>query len=356
MQDTSKEYYEIENVKTQEKNRVEKVSAKKDLYDIFNIDPYQFSQLYNNKIVPALISTQETSKNERSGVNLATSVYLLLICGFSFFDILMWIAVFTEKQTENKRAALISAILFLIPIIFLPFMLSKVEKVDRYALKEKFFSFFNIKYSRYTYVERCANKAYIYGKSISEKISKAMEKMAISFLKYNADESLDIPYKGRTLELLELNTRFSSESLLIVSYFINKKFKGETVVKSISKGAKSSFSSKQEVHLEDPAFNDNFKIFADDQVEARYLLTTAFMERLLNFQKRYNCTASVLFDNSISQKSNVFLSLSFGKDFFEIPKGKRWIEDSSYFYTICQEIRGIAYILDALKLDQDIGM
>lgn len=353
MQDTSKEYYEIENVKTQETHKVEKKFL---IYDIFNIDPYQFTQLYNNKIVPALISTQETSKNERSGVSLATSVYLLLICGFSFFDILMWIAVFTEKQTENKRAALISAILFLIPIIFLPFMLSKVEKVDRYALKEKFFSFFNIKYSRYTYVERFGNKAIMYSKPPSEKITKAMEKMAISSLKYTLDEGLEIAYKGKVLEFLELNTRFSSESLLIVSYFINKKFKGETVVKSISKGAKSSFSSKQKVLLEDPVFNENFTIFSDDQIEARYLLTTGFMERLLNFQKRYNCTASVLFDNSISPNSNVFLSLSFGKDFFEIPKGKRWIEDSSYFYTICQEIRGIAYILDALKLDQDIGM
>ena len=112
--------------------------------------------------------------------------------------------------------------------------------------------------------------------------------------------------------------------------------------------------------MEDPVFNENFTIFSDDQIEARYLLTTGFMERLLIFQKDHNCTVSVLFDNSISPNANVFLSLSFGKDFFEIPHGTRWIQNPAHFYNICKEIKEITQILDALKedlkLDQDIGM
>ena len=124
---------------------------------------------------------------------------------------------------------------------------------------------------------------------------------------------------GRVLFPYPLDTLFLClvESLVMVSYSVNKNFKGETVIKSVSEGPKSSLPSKQKVLLEDPVFNENFTIFSDDQVEARYLLTTAFMERLLVFQKDHKCKVSVLFDNTINPKSNVFLSLSFGKDFLK---------------------------------------
>ena len=362
MQDTpEKEYYEFEDIKTQEKQKVEgNTSLEKPIYDIFTIKSYQFIQIYNNKILPLLTSAQEEGRSEQEGVGLTKFVCVIIILGFSCFDILLWVASFTEKQAENRIVALIFAILFLIPLVFAPLMLSMIRKVDRYVFKETFFPFFNLDYSRYTYVERNANKAHIYRVPLSETISKAMGKMAISSLKYTPDESLKIKYKGKKLEFLELNGSSSSESCLIVSYFIDKNFKGETIVKSVYENSRPSFSSKQKVNLEDPIFNENFNIFADDQVEARYLLTTAFMERLLTFQRKHKCAVSVLFDNNISRDSNIFLSLTFGKDFFELPKGEKWIKDPSYFYNICQEIKEIAQILDALKeelkLEQDIGM
>jgi hypothetical protein len=40
------------------------------------------------------------------------------------------------------------------------------------------------------------------------------------------------------------------------------------------------------VHVEDPEFERLFKVYADDQVEARYVLSTALMDRLVRFRKR----------------------------------------------------------------------
>lgn len=40
------------------------------------------------------------------------------------------------------------------------------------------------------------------------------------------------------------------------------------------------------VHLEDPVFERQFKVYSDDQVEARYVLSTSLMDRLVRFRRR----------------------------------------------------------------------
>ena len=359
-----KKYYEFTDIKNREKYLVEEKSSftipSKDKIDILNIDKQQFTQLYHNRITTILSIPQENEGQELDGIIFSKVIaWPLAIIGF-FFAIAAWTAFFTGNYTGGKAGILLSAIIASICSLVPVFLFLSIRKMERYYLKEKFFSCFNVKYSRYTYFQQNYNSGGVYMKPLSKELSNAMEKMAISSVKFNPDESLKIDSNGKTLELLELNARVGSKSLLMVSYFINKNFKGETIIKPIKEASKSAFAQKQEVYLEDPLFNKNFKIFADDQVEARYLLTTAFMERLLNFQKKYTCTASILFNNNISRDSNIFLCIDFGKDFFELPKGKDWIHDSSYFYNICQEIKEIAQILDTLKenlkLDQDIGM
>ncbi len=39
------------------------------------------------------------------------------------------------------------------------------------------------------------------------------------------------------------------------------------------------------MRLEDPAFEEAFQVFSDDQVEARYLLNPGFMQRLLDLDR-----------------------------------------------------------------------
>jgi hypothetical protein len=47
----------------------------------------------------------------------------------------------------------------------------------------------------------------------------------------------------------------------------------------------SRYSPLQEVQLEDPAFAECFDVYATDQVEARYILSPAMMQRLLEFRQ-----------------------------------------------------------------------
>ena len=45
--------------------------------------------------------------------------------------------------------------------------------------------------------------------------------------------------------------------------------------------------NQEVVRLEDPVFDKLFNVYSNDQIEARYLLTTTFMERLIEVEKAF---------------------------------------------------------------------
>lgn len=87
---------------------------------------------------------------------------------------------------------------------------------------------------------------------------------------------------------------------IVIKLEMNKKFSGKTVVRAnlgvidkieqgnLMQSAMQDLSDLQKVDLEDVEFAQKFSVLATDQVEARYLLTPAFMERLLKLLEIYN--------------------------------------------------------------------
>ena len=70
---------------------------------------------------------------------------------------------------------------------------------------------------------------------------------------------------------------------------MKKPFKGQTVVLKDSGllNKFKGFPDMERVKLEDVVFEKHFEVYSTDQIEARYLLTTAFMERILQLKKLY---------------------------------------------------------------------
>ena len=62
-----------------------------------------------------------------------------------------------------------------------------------------------------------------------------------------------------------------SGSVLVCEFY--KNFSGQTIVASRT--------------MDDTLFNDEFRVFTDDKVEARYLLTPAFMKRLRELKEKF---------------------------------------------------------------------
>ena len=72
---------------------------------------------------------------------------------------------------------------------------------------------------------------------------------------------------------------------------MNKSFNGKTIVRKdiglIGNWFRKTFTSLENVKLEDPTFEKRFEVFSDDQIEARYLLTVTFMERLTQLAETF---------------------------------------------------------------------
>jgi hypothetical protein len=76
----------------------------------------------------------------------------------------------------------------------------------------------------------------------------------------------------------------------------------------------SALSSLKLVRLEDPDFEKVFKVMASDQVEARYILSTSLMRRVLDFQGKTGLAISLSFHNE-----SVYVAIPSHENRFEPP-------------------------------------
>jgi hypothetical protein len=139
---------------------------------------------------------------------------------------------------------------------------------------------------------------------------------------------------------------------LFIQLDMNKNFKGQTIVTkdagSIGNFFGDMFKSMQNVKLEDPQFEKFFQVYSTDQIEARYLLTTSFMDRLIKLR--------ALFQNEGLQasfhQSKLLLMIDSSKNLFEpesIFEPATFIEDCR---TILNQMQLIFQIIDTLKLNE----
>lgn len=103
----------------------------------------------------------------------------------------------------------------------------------------------------------------------------------------------------------------------------NKNFNVTTVVrpKSFGNSIRSWFSknvfninSAQVVQLENTDFDNTFVTYSGDQIEARYILTPALMERILNLNSKSDETISISFVGS-----KMYIAFPLDYNYFEAP-------------------------------------
>ena len=140
-----------------------------------------------------------------------------------------------------------------------------------------------------------------------------------------------------------------------ILFEMNKNFKGRTVVlkdRGIIGNTMNKIKDLQNVKLEDSRFEKVFEVYSDDQIEARYLLTTAFMERMLKLRDLYEgksiqfCFYNNMLLLAIPTKQNMFEANSFFGSNVDKQRVDLVFEQ---FYTVFS-------IVKLLKLNQRIGM
>ncbi|MEL4431123.1 DUF3137 domain-containing protein [Shewanella mangrovisoli] len=156
--------------------------------------------------------------------------------------------------------------------------------------------------------------------------------------------------KRRTVTRTE--TRFRGT---VVELSSHKQFIGHTVVLK-DRGGLANFlsdnhSGLQRVKLEDPLFEKEFDVFSTDQIESRYLLNTAFMERLQQLAKSFDGEIQCAFF-----RNRLILFLPNRRSRFQM----RSIFDSAYFSAefsqLNREMKQLFAIIEVLKLNEHTGL
>lgn len=142
---------------------------------------------------------------------------------------------------------------------------------------------------------------------------------------------------------------------LLVLFEYKKKIKGHTV---IFENEKENFLVKtfltqgyEKVNLEDVEFNKKFSVYTTNQIDARYLLTTGFMERLKNLKQNFKSK----YIRASFKNEELLLAIQADKNLFEM--GSVWHKlDPKTYQTMFIELISILQITDALNLDNDTGL
>lgn len=139
---------------------------------------------------------------------------------------------------------------------------------------------------------------------------------------------------------------------VIIKLDMNKPFLGRTVIRPSSLLHSSPHPILKHTELEDIQFEKKFDVFTDDEVEARYLITPSFMERLNEMKVAFKA-------NSVScafYEKSLLIALSTSKDLFSIGSLFKRIDDPKQFFTMFEEILSIIKLIDHFKLNQKIGL
>ena len=109
----------------------------------------------------------------------------------------------------------------------------------------------------------------------------------------------------------------------------------------------------QKVTLEDLEFNQMYDIYSDDQVEARYILTPTFMERLKNIREVIGG-----FDvHCVVENKFLTLFIQVPKNFFEISNDiKCSIDNQKNYENIFIQLVSIFNLIHYFKLDKKLGL
>ncbi len=157
-----------------------------------------------------------------------------------------------------------------------------------------------------------------------------------------------------------IKSKNSSTDILegaMVKINMNKNFEGCTVIRPKKPGYRDKQddlkrAKMSEVKLEDPEFDKKYVVYSTDQIEARYLITTSFMERFKTVENAFNANFAYC---SFHGKS-VYIAPHTGRDMFSLCSLIKPIYNSEQFTTLFEEFASILGLVDHFKLDKKLGL
>ncbi len=336
-------------------NKIEGIE-KKPMFTDFPSKENPFGPHYDQYLMPHVEEFERTRikslQEVRKRSAIAIPVCIIAILSFLFF------ATSVNSESVDNAFGITAAIVVLL-LWWSSTPVATYKSSVKATIFPNVFSFFG---EKYTYKESSPLSALELQKS--EIVPEFDEETTEDYVKGTYSD-VGIELMEAKLYTITRNTSSSSRSYktrsiifhgIYVLIDMNKKFSGQTIVRKDSGMIGNFFQKKstslQKVKLEDPIFESKFEVYSSDQVEARYLLTTTFMERLIQLSELFGL-------------SKIECSFYDDKLLISIPSKIDMFETSSIFEpatfeedirTILTEMKLIFQIIDILKLNQKIGL
>lgn len=176
------------------------------------------------------------------------------------------------------------------------------------------------------------------------------------------DDSFVGSYRNVSLNLSECSYETGGKSSIkifkgcVVKLKMNKNFEGSTIIRPKYVGLRdSSDLEKLNMHLvklEDIEFDNEYEVYSTDQIEARYLITTSFMERFKNISMAFSSrgTFCAFYGDS------VYIAPYSTEDLFDLFRLTKPVTDTTQFSVLFDEFVSILELVDHFKLDKKLGL
>lgn len=360
-------------------------------YQLINEYGNKFHSIWQNTLKPEFLKHEKFRKQELTRFRTRHNIYILF---FVFFITLLFLAL-NSFELFVPILTIISAIL-LWQICTLP------QKADK-----KFKNFIKSQYIEYV-MNAFADIKRVTSENLMNELLLIKSELFPQFYISKIDDAFagthkNVDYKISEMKLLDYFDKYKLVKLkvfqgVVISFSSNKKIKNKTMVSTrgdfkikglpicailsvvIYTGYKiylgesiifwliisgifivmltmrvkgfNSFEVTKEIKLEDPRFMKKYKAFSSDEVEGRYLLTTAFMERLNNVRTAFgvsNLKCSFCNDKFI-------VAISTKNDMFELCSLYKPMDNYDCLKKFYNQIVAVLLLSDYFKLDEKTGL
>ena len=167
-------------------------------------------------------------------------------------------------------------------------------------------------------------------------------------------------YRDVGLVISECTYKMSNKTVFsgaIIRLKMNKNFEGMTILRpkkhiEVNNIKDLKKAKLQKIELEDIKINKMYHIYSTDQIEARYLLTTAFIERFQNIALAFNSKVAFC----VFHGDYVYIAPYCKKDLFSVGSLVKPVADEKQFNTMFEEFVSILELVDHFKLDKKLGL
>jgi len=305
-----------------------------------------FAAHFKDKIVPLLETVEENRLIQYASFKIRMVIAIIAA-------ILITVgAIFLESQVSGGDGDGIKIGIFLIICIFgWAYLPVKRYKED---VKSKFMPVICGFYGNMTY-------------TLSRPSSVEDFYMGQIFPQFNRKEVEDFiegEYRGVKLNLHETKLiqrqRKSNATVfrgLVLELELKKQFNGKTLLKKDEGSVGNFFRGEDFVGLkrtplEDPEFEKIFQVFTGDPVEARFVLTTAFMERLLALA-RLRSPAGTPTVECVFELNKMIISIPSQQNLFEPKSIRKTALQTDDIHSFLAEMKDIFLLVDTLKVNRN---